>query len=59
MIVWPGWLPIGFAGARFLPVAGSLVRAVRSLAWPAHLVLPPILVAKGGTSLRGLGSRDC
>ena len=55
----PGWLPTGFASARFLPVTGLPVRAVRPLAWPAPLVLLPILDARGGTGLRGLDSRDC
>ena len=57
-IAWPGWLPNGFAGARFLLATGSPVRAVRPLAWPAPLVLLPVLGARGGTGLRGLDSRD-
>ena len=59
MIVRPDWLPTGFAGARFLLAVGSPVRAVQLPAWLSHLVLPPILDAKGGTGLRGLGSLDC
>ena len=55
----PGRLPTGFAGAHFLPVTGSPVRAVRPPAWPAPLVLLPVLGAKRGTGLRGLGSLDC
>ena len=55
----PGWLPTGFAGARFFPATGSPVCAVRPPTWPAPLVLPPFLDAREGTGLRGLGSRDC
>ena len=55
----PDWLPTGFAGTRFLPATGSPVRAVRPLAWPAPLVLLPVLGVRGGTGLRGLDSRDC
>ena len=54
-----GWLPTAFTGARFLPVTGSPVRAVRPPAWPAPLVLSLVLDARGGTGLRGLGSWDC
>ena len=45
-IAWPGWLPTGFAGARFLPVTGSPVRAFRPPVWPALLVLPLVLGPK-------------
>ena len=55
----PGWLPTRFAGTRFLPAIGSPVRAVRPLAWPAPLVLLPVLGAREGTSLRGQDSWDC
>ena len=58
-IARPGWLPTGFADAHFLPATGSPVRAVRPLAWPAPLVLFPVLSARGGTGLRGLDSQDC
>ena len=58
-IARPGQLPTRFAGACFLPATGSPVRAVRPPAWPAPLVLPPVLGARGGTGLRGLGSLDC
>ena len=54
-----GRLPIGFAGAHFLPAAGSSVRLVRPPAWPALLVLLPSLSARGGTGLQGLSSLDC
>ena len=57
-ITWLGWLPIGFAGARFLPATGSPVRAVRPPAWPTPLVLLLVLGARGGAGLRGLGSLD-
>ena len=58
-IARPGRPPTGFTDARFLPATGSPVRAVRPPAWPAPLVLLPTLGARGGTSLRGLGSLDC
>ena len=31
----------------FLPATGSPVNTVRTPSWPAHLVLPPVLDAKG------------
>ena len=55
----PDRLPTRFAGARFLPATGLPVHAVRPSTWPAPLVLPPVLGARGGTGLRGLGSLDC
>ena len=58
-IARPGWLPTGSAGARFLPVTGSLVRAFRPLAGLAPLVLLPVLGARGGTGLRELDLQDC
>ena len=58
-IARPEWLLTRFAGACFLPSTGSLVRAVRPPARLAPLVLLPVLDARGGTGLRGLGSRDC
>ena len=57
-IARPGRLPTGFSSARFLPITGSPVRAVRPPAWPALLVSLPILGARGGTGLRGPGSLD-
>ena len=58
-ISWPDWPPIRFAGAHYLLAIGSRVRATRPSAWPAPLVLPPSLRAKGGTSLQGDGLLDC
>ena len=58
-IARPDRLPTGFAGARFLPITGSPVRAVWPPAWPAPLVLLLVLGFKGGTGLWGLGSPDC
>ena len=58
-IAWSGWLPTGFADARFLPAAGLPVRAVWPSTWLAHLALLPVLGAIGGTDLWGLGSLDC
>ena len=55
----PGRLPTGFACARFLPATSSPVRTVWPSAWPAPLVLPPVLGARGGTGLWELGSLDC
>ena len=54
-----GRLPTVLAGARFLLVTDSSVRAVRPSVWPAPLVSLPALDAKGGTDLRGPGSQDC
>ena len=51
----PGWPPTGFACAHYPPAIGSRVLATRPLAWPAPLVLPPSLGAKGGTGLQGDG----
>ena len=54
------WLASKWVRRRsFLPATGSPVSAVRTPAWPAHLVLPLVLNAKGGIGLRGLGSWDC
>ena len=47
----PGRPPTRFAGARYPPAIGSRVRATRPSAWPAPLVLPPYLGARGGTGL--------
>ena len=58
-IVRPDRLPIGFAGARFLLATGLPIRAVRPSAWPAPLVSPLVLGARGGIGLRELGSLDC
>ena len=55
----PGWLPTVLAGARFLLATDSSARAVQPSVWPAPLVLLPVLDARGGTDLRGLGSQDC
>ena len=51
--------PTGFAGAHFLPVIGSPVRAIRLSAEPAPLVLLSSLCARGGIGLQGPGSLDC
>ena len=59
VIARPDRPPTGFADAHFLPATGSPIRAVQSPAWPAPLVLLPILSVRGGTGLRGLGSLDC
>ena len=59
VIALPDRLPTGFTGARFLPATDSLVHVVRPPAWPGPLASLPILGARGGTSLRGLGSLDC
>ena len=55
----PGKPLTGFAGARYPPAIGSRVRATRPPAWPAPLVLPPSLGAKGGTILQGEGLLGC
>ena len=55
----PGRLPTVLAGARFLLATDLFVRAAQPSVWPAPLVLLPVLDARGGTDLRGLGSRDC
>ena len=55
----PGLPPVGFAGAHYLPAIGSRVRATRPFAWPAPLVLPPSLGARGGIGLQGDGLLDC
>ena len=57
-IAWPGWLPTGFASARFLLATGSPACAVQPPVWLAPLALLPVLDARGGTGLRGLGLRD-
>ena len=59
MISWPGRPPTGFAGASYPPRIDSRVRATRPSAWPAPLVLPPSLGARGGTNLQGEGSLGC
>ena len=59
VIARPGWLPTGSADSCFLPAAGSLVRLVRQISEPAPPALFPVLGTRGGTSLRGLDSRDC
>ena len=58
VIARPGRPPTGFTDARFLLAMGLPVRAVQPPAWPIPLVLPPILGARGGTGLRGLGLLD-
>ena len=58
-IARPDRPPTGFADARFLPVTGSPIHAVRLPVWPAPLVLLPSLGAIRGTCLRGLSSLDC
>ena len=55
----PGQIPAVLAGARFLLATDSSIRAVQPYVWPAPLVLLPVLDARGGTDLQGLGSRDC
>ena len=59
MISRPGWPPTGFVGVNYLPIIGSNVRATRPSAWPAPLVLPPSLGARGGTGLQRDGLLDC
>ena len=54
----PGRPPTGFAGARY-PPNQSTCFATRLPAWPAPLILPPSLSAKGGTGLRGEGLLGC
>ena len=55
----PGQIPAVLAGARFLLATDSSIRAVQPSVCPAPLVLLPVLDARGGTDLQGLGSRDC
>ena len=59
VIARPDRPPTGFADAHFLPATGLPIRAVQPPAWPAPLILLPILGARGGTGLQGLGSLDC
>ena len=55
----PGRLPAVLAGTRFLLSTDSSVCVVQPYVWPAPLVLLPVLEARGGTDLRGLGLWDC
>ena len=55
----PGRPPTGFVGARYPLAIGSRVHATRPSAWPAPLVLPPSLGARGGTGLQGEGLLGC
>ena len=55
LIYLPSRPPTGFVGARYPPTIGSRVRATQPPAWPAPLVLPPSLGARGGTGLQGEG----
>ena len=59
MISRSSWPPTGFTDAHYPPAIISRVRATRPFAWPAPLVLPPSLGARGGTSLQGDGLLDC
>ena len=54
----PGWPSTGFAGAHYPPVIGSRFRVTRLPAWPAPLVFPPFLGARGGTGLQRDGLLD-
>ena len=54
----PGLLPTVVAGAHFFLSTDSSARAVQPSVWPTPLVLHPVLEARGGTDLRGPGSRD-
>ena len=55
----PSRPPTGLVGARYPPAIGSCVHATRPSAWPAPLVLPPSLGARGGTGLQGEGLLGC
>ena len=55
----PGWPSTGFIGAHYPLAIGSRVRATWPSTWPAPLILPPSLGARGGTGLQGDGLLDC
>ena len=55
----PGWPPTKVTGAHYPPAIGSHVHTTRPLAWPALLVLPPSLGARGGAGFQGDGLLGC
>ena len=59
VIYRPSRPPTGFAGARYPLTIGLRVQATRPPAWPAPLILPPSLGARGGTNLQGEGLLGC